>query len=231
MEKSKHIVMVNDKIADGVYGTRGDAWLFVRDEIVTMFFGDDYENECDCEDGGELCQAHSLDAHIRAFLVDGYPDQVFVSESRINEPLAVAVVPVRHYHVSGLGDGIQELFCLDLTDACQLASDGAGQHADYLEECATASAEHGDKAEAWDIHVKAVDLQTLSHNLDVLTRRQAPLFAPTPGLTGLEKERDAAYGEALLEASLRHALETAGTECRVFISTCDQKECWDSRDE
>lgn len=183
------------------FESRDDAWQGALDDLPNMLFTSEQLGNCECEDGGESCPPCSLEGHLRVFIrseitCGNGTDPEFVDEYLPGEVVRVQVEPTGHYHVyrgdleNGAGNPI-----IGLEDALQEVSDETDRLADEWDQMAHAYGHEGDALEqagksanhayarAWKLIMEADRLRAISMNLDLATRRQAPLFQGEDGAT------------------------------------------------
>lgn len=257
MEKQGFIAIISQDDQPRVYredgepvvsATREDAWDYVRDNLSAGLFKEQAEN-CECEDGHELCPPCELDAHLGAFIsqeiVRGNGDVEFVSEFLLNQFVRVEVQPLHHYHVyrSDLENGTGNPIPMT-EDMLQCVSGELEMVAEELSQRAAACGYEGDElasynqspdqshAQAWRFSVEAERFDVLSRLFDLHTRRTAPLFQGDGGPAAWTNTLKHLMGDTLgMEPGCQGGVIQArqGTYA-VCALRCTRPECWEEQE-
>lgn len=247
MVKPMYVITMNgkpyqdDQYCTGVtapvrYGSREDAWNAAVNGIIDAMIRPELHDDCRCEwDSTEPCDPCGLEGDIGAFRADGYdpndPETHFTYGTGylvgcgLNR---VLVEPAEHYHLEAGG---RRMDFSDLEDVLQAASTECGHAAEAAEHDAATNGNAGDKFSELgsrstrdEYHAMAYrcirlmdDLATAAANLDMVTRRNAPLFQ---GPNGPQKFHE----------TMGHLLDTnahipAGCGAAIHMWACSDERC------
>lgn len=215
------------------YGSREDAWEAAVNGVAEELIAAEIHEDCRCEEGSaEPCDRCGLEGAVGAFRADGYdpsrPDEFFTLIGTDGARYVFMVEPAEHYH---LETGGRSMDFSDLEDVLQAASIECGHAAEAAEHDADANGNVGDQFGALgsrstrdEYHAMAYrcirlmdGLATAAANLDMASRRNAPLF-------------QGPHGPKKLHGTMEHLLDTnahipAGCGTVIHMWACSDERC------